>query len=151
MYIKYFKTINSDKLGGKDSSEYALSDLSNVGILPENVRLQLKGDEGPIGPEGPMGPEGPIGPEGPTPLYNVGDIGSYSLLFYTGGTSLDLGAIIQGSSLKYASTWNGVIWQEGAGTISPPGTWRAMSQVGGSNGGLSNGDATLTAIWLRIS
>lgn len=36
MYIKYFKTINSDKLGGKDSSEYASSDLSNVGILPEN-------------------------------------------------------------------------------------------------------------------
>lgn len=56
--------LDADKLDGKQSGEFAYNDLSNVGTLPNDVKIQLKGDKGDQGATGPQGVQGIQGPKG---------------------------------------------------------------------------------------
>lgn len=68
------------------------------------------------------------------PSTTAGDVGTYAFLMYTGGSTLDPGQSVSGSSLRYGSvSSNNLLNTSGysvtnTGSTTPSGTWRCMGE-----------------------
>jgi len=71
----------------------------------------------------------------------LGAVGTYALLGTNPGATINPGAVVAGSGLRYTHTGGYV----GAGTVSPSGSWKAMGLTGPSGGPEG------TTLFLRVS
>lgn len=71
---------DSNKLDGRDSTEFANSDLSNV-VIPQEVKDALRGytgSQGSVGPQGPQGNPGAVGLQGYTGSKGLDGVNGYN-------------------------------------------------------------------------
>ena len=83
---------------------------------------------------------------------SVGTVGTYAMLWLSGGTTHDQGFTISGSSLRYSNAaTNNTNSVDGASTLAPSGTWMLMGNTGYIDGASFVGDRQGICIWLRIA